>query len=320
MTRAISVALIAPSVKPAPRSHADGRHAPEAGCSRQAAHGCTMAEDGAGSEEVDSGHDLRRDAGRVFAFETVGPDESEEGRTETNQHVGAQPRCLVPCLPLKPDQTAENRSEKKAHGPVENGDVSRHRHSLIQIGPMLGSCRFNSRGLSVTCKGYGALMEVEVIRSARRRKTVQARVVDGVLRVAIPAHMTAEEEAHWVNVMQLRLARGHQAREVDLKSRAAILAARYGLPSPESIEWSSRQRTRWGSTTISSRKVRISDRLAGFPTWVIDYVIVHELAHLVESNHTPAFWQLVERYPQTERARGYLIAKGEAGAGYPGST
>ena len=42
------------------------------------------------------------------------------------------------------------------------------------------------------------------------------------------------------------------------------------------------------------------------PDWVLDYVLVHELAHLVVPGHGPQFWSLVDRYPRTERARGYL--------------
>jgi hypothetical protein len=138
-------------------------------------------------------------------------------------------------------------------------------------------------------------------------------VVDGVLRVAIPAHMTAAEEAHWVEEMQRRLRRDHRAGGVDLEERANRLAKRYGLPCPASIDWSKRQHTLWGSTTIATRTVRLSTRLAAYPPWVLDYVIVHELAHLLEPNHTPVFWRLVEQYPRTERARGYLLARGEAG-------
>ena len=53
----------------------------------------------------------------------------------------------------------------------------------------------------------------------------------------------------------------------------------------------------------------MSTRLAAWPPWVLDYVLVHELAHLVEFDHSPAFHALVDRYPRAERARGFLIAK-----------
>jgi len=65
-------------------------------------------------------------------------------------------------------------------------------------------------------------------------------------------------------------------------------------------------RTRWGSATPADGSVRISERLRETPSWVLDYVLVHELAHLVEPGHTPAFWSLVRRYPRSERAIGYL--------------
>lgn len=156
-------------------------------------------------------------------------------------------------------------------------------------------------------------MKVEVRRSTRRRKTVEARLVDGTLRVAIPASMTRSEEAHWVEVMRQRFERRADTGEIDLAARASGLAKRYRLPEPAEIVWSSRQSTRWGSCSIDTRRVRISDRLAAYPGWVIDYVIVHELAHLLESGHNDRFWGIVNRYPMAERARGYLLARGDMG-------
>jgi predicted metal-dependent hydrolase len=159
-------------------------------------------------------------------------------------------------------------------------------------------------------------MKIEVVRSVRRRKTVQAQLVDGVLRIAIPDHLSAEEEQHWVERMRARFGGEVDPGSVDLEGRATKLAERFGLPRPRSIAWSRRQRTIWGSCTIETGAVRISERVASFPGWVLDYVIVHELAHLLESDHGPAFWEIVNRYPMAERARGYLIAKGDgAGSG-----
>lgn len=153
-------------------------------------------------------------------------------------------------------------------------------------------------------------MKVEVVRSARRRKTVQARRVNGVLRVSIPATMTKVEEERWVTEMVRRMERKKVTDEVDLERRAKELATRYRLPAPDSIRWVTNQEGRWGSCTPTDRTIRISSRLGGEPGWVLDYVIVHELAHLAVHGHDRAFWDLVARYPKTERARGFLIARG----------
>jgi predicted metal-dependent hydrolase len=65
-------------------------------------------------------------------------------------------------------------------------------------------------------------------------------------------------------------------------------------------------RTQWASCTPENGTIRVSDRLRTVPTWVLDYVLVHELAHLLIPGHDAAFWSLVARYPRSERARGYL--------------
>ena len=151
-------------------------------------------------------------------------------------------------------------------------------------------------------------LPIEIIYSARRRKTVQATIVDGVIRVQAPARISKKELDSTVATLVERLQRRHLAEGVDLEDRARRLARRFDLPRPTSVQWAE-QRSRWGSCTPSTGAIRLSTRLAAWPPWVLDYVIVHELAHLVEFDHSPAFHAIVDRYPLAERARGFLIAK-----------
>jgi len=150
---------------------------------------------------------------------------------------------------------------------------------------------------------------VEIIRSSRRRKTVQATEVDGVVRVWVPAAMSRVDEERWVAEMVTRLGRRKATEATDLGARAHLLATRYRLPRPTTVRWVDNQHSRWASCTPTDGVIRVSSRLAGFPAWVVDYVLVHELAHLVEPRHGPAFWALVNRYRRAERARGFLLAK-----------
>jgi len=154
----------------------------------------------------------------------------------------------------------------------------------------------------------GVDLPIRVTESARRKKTVSVRVVDGVLEARTPVGLNrAERDAH-IRDLAKRLARKRASTALDLQARAETLAKTYGLPQPSSIEWSSRQNSRWGSCTPSKGSIRISDRLSGMPRWVLDYVIVHELAHLVHLHHNAKFHALVARYPRAERAEGFLEA------------
>lgn len=129
--------------------------------------------------------------------------------------------------------------------------------------------------------------------------------------VAIPAGFTRSQEREWVDRMLSRLAAQERRRrpsDEQLARRARELSERYldGRAVPSSVAWSSNQGRRWGSCTPSDASIRLSDRLQGMPRWVVDYVLVHELAHLLHPGHDEAFWATVERYPRTQRARGYL--------------
>ncbi len=157
---------------------------------------------------------------------------------------------------------------------------------------------------------------VRVVRSPRRRKTVTAYREGDTVVVLLPSRMTKREEAHWVTTMLQRLEQRERRRQPpgdqELERRARLLAARYldGAVEPRSVRWVSNMRNRYGSCTPDGKTIRLSDRIAPYPAWVRDYVLVHELAHLAVPNHSAAFWRLVARYPLAERARGFLIAKG----------
>jgi hypothetical protein len=153
-------------------------------------------------------------------------------------------------------------------------------------------------------------MRVEIIRSPRRRSTAQARLVDGVLQVRVPLGLPRKEEDRLVAGFVTRFERGRAAGPIDVAARAEHLADKFDLRRPRTVRWVGNQSSRWGSCTINTGDIRVSDRLAAYPDWVLDYVIVHELCHLSVADHSPAFWALVNRYPLAERARGYLLAKG----------
>ena len=156
---------------------------------------------------------------------------------------------------------------------------------------------------------------VEVRRSSRRRKTISAEIVGEALIVSVPERLSKAEEQEWVARMTERMSERKRRDRLnttgDLERRAAELADRYldGI-RPSGVEWVTNQRSRWGSCCPEDGTIRLSLALSGYPRWVCDYVIVHELAHLVVPDHSARFWDLVNRYPMTERARGFLIAKG----------
>lgn len=152
---------------------------------------------------------------------------------------------------------------------------------------------------------------VEVRRSARRRRTVSAYREGDRTIVLIPARMSEAEEQRWVGVMLDKLAAQESKRvlgDTELTQRAARLSEQYlgGRARPGSVRWVTNQNTRWGSCTPAEGSIRLSHRLQGMPEYVVDYVLLHELAHLLVPGHGPRFWQLLEAYPRTERARGYL--------------
>jgi hypothetical protein len=135
---------------------------------------------------------------------------------------------------------------------------------------------------------------VRIVASRKRRRTVSARLRSGVLELLVPAWMPSKRS---------------RPSDECLLERARVLNDRLfgGRLRWTSIGYAGMQHT-WGSCTFTNGAIRIARRAASLPAWVIDYLIVHELAHLEHSDHGPAFHEMENRYPLTERAKGYLMA------------
>ncbi|MDX6272806.1 MAG: hypothetical protein QOJ92_16 [Frankiales bacterium] len=153
--------------------------------------------------------------------------------------------------------------------------------------------------------------EIDIVRSTRRRRSVSAYREAGRTVLLAPERMSLRELTQAAEELHARLVSREAKRrpsDAHLLRRCEDLARRWleGGELPETVRWVSNMRTRWASCTPVDRAIRVSDRLRDAPEYVLDYVLVHELAHLVEPNHNARFWALVEPFPQTETARAWL--------------
>ncbi len=166
-------------------------------------------------------------------------------------------------------------------------------------------------------------VRVDIRRSSRRRRTVTARVEGDAVVVLMPAGLTEQQERQHVEHLLGRLQRQRvltRLRREDLMARAVRLSETYfdACAVPRSVAWVGNQQHRWGSCSVSARTIRLSSQLDGMPDWVVDAVLVHELAHLLEPGHGARFQHLVRRYPRYERAMGFLDGYSHARRGSEG--
>jgi hypothetical protein len=157
--------------------------------------------------------------------------------------------------------------------------------------------------------------EVEVRISKRRKKTSEAKWVAGRIVVSVPAHLNAESRQKTVDWLVERLLTRHQLQsgltDDDLLARAIELSDRYLVGAhPVSVRWVTNQTARWGSCSYYSGHIRLSHRLRVVPEWVLDSVLVHEVAHLTHADHSPAFHKLAGAYPRHKEAGIFLAGYG----------
>ncbi len=215
-------------------------------------------------------------------------------------------------------ETTELLDISETAGPSKSFDQGDEHEPLEQQSPsepvvdLPGLNGLLQLGLNSDPSAHHSGAPVQVTRSKRSRKTVSARYRDGVLHITIPAWMSRADEQKWVATMEQRFAKANRKTDTDLMDRARQLGRAYGLPKPASVVWTRELKSRWGSCTIDTATIRINGKLTTAPSWVVDYVLVHELAHLVHADHSAAFWDVVNRYPKTERAIGFLMGMGLA--------
>jgi predicted metal-dependent hydrolase len=157
-------------------------------------------------------------------------------------------------------------------------------------------------------------MEVKVIRSLRRRSTVSARVVENTLLVRAPLAISEERLEKIISGFREKFAKKKIKEDLERKHGLSEAVARINRKyfdnklKVNSVEYVTVQNCKFACCNYRSAQIRISHKVGLMPRWVRDYVLVHEMAHLIVPDHSRAFWDIVSRYKFSERARGYLMA------------
>ncbi len=157
--------------------------------------------------------------------------------------------------------------------------------------------------------------EVEVRISKRRKKTSEAKWVGGRIVVSVPAHLDLASDRRpstgWSTGSLPGTASQSRAGRRRLLARAIELSDHYLVGArPNSVRWVTNQSDRWGSCSYHSGEIRVSHRLRAVPGWVLDSVLVHEVAHLTHPDHSSAFHSLAASYPRHEEAGVFLAGYG----------
>ena len=120
---------------------------------------------------------------------------------------------------------------------------------------------------------------------------LQAKLLGSKMHVALPEPLLKNNKEQYVRLLMHRWYRS-QAEKYVLERIAHFAHALSVSPKRVTIR---KQKTRWGSCTADGN-ISLNLFLIKAPPHIIDYVIVHELAHLRELNHSPRFWKIVEQH------------------------
>jgi predicted metal-dependent hydrolase len=138
-------------------------------------------------------------------------------------------------------------------------------------------------------------MEVKVIRSPDRKKTIQARMVGDTLVVHLPLGLHREEERKIIAEMKEKIEKKKQRKQLNkdgfLITKFNEFNDKYfqGKLKVNSIKFVTNQERVRGSCTPNKCTIRVSHKHLDIPKWVLEYVIMHEMTHLFYLNHSKEF-------------------------------
>ncbi len=155
-------------------------------------------------------------------------------------------------------------------------------------------------------------IQLTLVLERKRVRNVNARLRASTLSVSAPLGMPEETLTPIVLGLARRLLRRERQARVNTEEDALALARRVAtrFPRPPDVTrvlFVTTQRARWGSYSPKTGTVRLHASLREMPSWVLEAVVAHELAHAVYPDHSPAFWKLLrEACPETDRATAFL--------------
>jgi predicted metal-dependent hydrolase len=152
--------------------------------------------------------------------------------------------------------------------------------------------------------------ELEIRASARRTKTGSAHWSGTKIVVAIPSRLRGADRDRFVEELVRRAMRERPqstAHDAALEERARVLAELYTSGRlPSAVRFVANQKRRWASCSPGNGEIRLSNRLRNVPDWVLDAVLVHELAHLHHVEHSSEFHDIANRHPRQSDAEIFL--------------
>ncbi len=168
-------------------------------------------------------------------------------------------------------------------------------------------------------------LRVEVLRKPIRTLTLRVYPPDGCVRVSAPWR-ASDEYIHGIVAGKLAWITRHRARiaaappalppepltpahRADLKRRIPPLLRKWeSALGVQVVAWGvKRMKTRWGSCSIHARRIWLNLELARYPEACLDYVVLHEVAHLLERGHGARFKAILGAHMPDWKTRQALL-------------